>query len=166
MSNSVLLAYATKYGSTREVAEAIAGTLRESGLEVDMQPARQVRSLENFSAVLLGAPLFMYRWHKDARRFLTRHRSALSKLPVAIFALGPSFDGDEKEWVGAREQIHKELDGYPWLKPLEVEVMGGKFDPADLGFPFKTTLKDIPAADLRDWKAIEKWAKGLVEKIR
>jgi menaquinone-dependent protoporphyrinogen oxidase len=93
MSDSTLVAYATSYGSTREVAEAVAATLREHGLEVDIQPMRQVRTLAGYSAVVLGAPLYMFRWHKDARRFLSRNRQALTELPVAIFALGPLYYG-------------------------------------------------------------------------
>jgi menaquinone-dependent protoporphyrinogen oxidase len=42
MSTSVLVAYAKRYGSTKEVAEAIAQTLGESGLAVDLQPLRDV----------------------------------------------------------------------------------------------------------------------------
>ena len=45
MSASVLVAYATRYGSTQEVAEAVAATLRERGLEVDVQPMRKVSGL-------------------------------------------------------------------------------------------------------------------------
>ena len=57
MSASVLVAYATRYGSTQEVAEAVAATLRERGLEVDIQPMREVRALDQYRAVVLGAPL-------------------------------------------------------------------------------------------------------------
>jgi flavorubredoxin len=42
MPASVLVAYATRHGSTQEVAEADAATLRECGLEVDIQPMRQL----------------------------------------------------------------------------------------------------------------------------
>lgn len=59
MSASILVTYATRYGSTQEVAEAVAETLREAGLEVDVQPARKVRTLEGRRAVVLGAPLYM-----------------------------------------------------------------------------------------------------------
>ncbi len=100
MSVSVLVGYATHYGSTQEVAEAVAATLRECGLEVDIQSMRKVRTLAGYSAVVLGAPLYMFRWHKDARRFLSRHREALTQRPVAIFALGPVTTGDEKEVAG------------------------------------------------------------------
>jgi len=72
MPTSVLVAYATRYGSTQEVAEVVAGTLRERGLEVDIQPMRKVQTLAGFRAVVLGAPLYMFRWHKDALRFLSR----------------------------------------------------------------------------------------------
>ncbi len=90
MSSCVLVGYATRYGSTQEVAEAVAATLRESGLEVDIQPMRQVRTLEGYHGIVLGAPLFMFRWHKDALRFLSRYRQALAERSVAIFALGPT----------------------------------------------------------------------------
>ena len=90
MSGKVLVGYATQYGSTKEVAEAIAETLRESGLEADLQPLSKVRTLESYSAVVLGAPLIMFHWHRDAINFLSRHRIALSERPVAIFALGPN----------------------------------------------------------------------------
>ncbi len=66
MSASILVAYATRYGSTEEVAEAVAATLRERGLAVDIQPLQQVPTLEGYRAVVLGAPLYMFHWHKDA----------------------------------------------------------------------------------------------------
>jgi menaquinone-dependent protoporphyrinogen oxidase len=90
LSASVLVAYATRYGSTQEVAEVVASTLRERGLAVDIQPMRKVRTLDQYRAVVLGAPLFMFHWHKDALSFLARHRAALTARPVAIFALGPT----------------------------------------------------------------------------
>ena len=98
MSVSVLVAYASRYGSTQEVAEAVAATLRERELEVDSQPMREVRTLERYSAVVLGTSIYIFRLHKDARRFLSRYREALSERPVAIFAMGP-FHNDEKEWA-------------------------------------------------------------------
>ena len=78
MSNSVLVGYATRYGSTQEVAEAVAATLRERGLEVDLQPMRQVHTIDQYRAVVLGAPLYMFHWHKDALHFLTQYREALT----------------------------------------------------------------------------------------
>jgi len=162
MSSSVLVAYATRYGSTQEVAEAVAATLRESGVEADTLPVREVRTLAEYGPVVLGAPLFMFRWHKDAIRFLSRHREALRQRPVAVFALGPTHDPhDEKEWQGSRAQLDRELAKFPWLKPVALQMFGGKYDPTKLGFPIKSLAGSAPASDIRDWTAIRAWAAGL-----
>ncbi|MBN1811137.1 MAG: flavodoxin [Anaerolineae bacterium] len=166
MSASILVAYATRHGSTREVAEAVAATLRERGLEVDIQPMRNVRRLAGYRAIVLGAPLYMFRWHKDAIQFLSQHRGALTQQSpersrVAIFALGPFTTGDEEEWRGSREQLDKELTRFPWLALMALEIFGGKFDPARLRFPHKLFMRQVPASDLRDWAAIQAWASNL-----
>jgi menaquinone-dependent protoporphyrinogen oxidase len=161
MSASVLVGYATRYGSTQEVAEAVAATLRERGLVVDIQPMREVRTLAAYSAVVLGAPLYMFRWHKDALRFLSRHREILTERPVAVFALGPITAGDEKEWQDSREQLDKELAKSPWLTPVALEIFGGKYDPAKLRFPVNLFTGKEPASDIRDWTAIRAWADNL-----
>jgi menaquinone-dependent protoporphyrinogen oxidase len=162
MSSLVLVGYATRYGSTLEVAEAVEATLRECGLEVDIQPTRKVRTLEGYRGVVLGAPLFMFHWHKDALRFLSRNREALTERPVAVFALGPTHDPyDEGEWRDSRAHLDKELARFPWLAPVALEMFGGKYDPAKLRFPVNLLAGKVPASDLRDWTAIRAWAAGL-----
>jgi len=166
MSTSVLVGYATSYGSTQEVAEAVAAALREGGLAVDIQPMRKVRALTGYRAVVLGAPLFMYRWHKDAHHFLSRFREALTERPVAVFALGPVHQPhDEQEWQDSRLQLDKELAKFPWFKPVALEMFGGKFDPALLRFPLNKLAGPAPASDIRDWKAIRLWASSLVAQL-
>ena len=167
MSTSVLVGYATRYGSTQEVAEAVAATLRECGLAVDIQPVREVRTLAGYSAVVLGAPLFMFHWHKDALGFLSRHRQALTERPVAIFALGPTHDPyDEKEWQDSRAQLNKELAKFPWFTPVALEMFGGKYDPAYLRFPINLLAGKEPASDIRDWTTIRAWASNLAVKCQ
>ncbi|MBE3560975.1 MAG: flavodoxin domain-containing protein [Ktedonobacteraceae bacterium] len=163
MTETILVAYATRAGSTQEVAEAIAETLRECGLEVDFQPAQQVRSLDQYRAVVLGAPLYMFHWHKDARHFLARHREALMQRPVAIFALGP-FHDKEEEFQEVRKQLDKELAKFPWLTPRAVTVFGGRFDPQKLTFPYNLMpgLKKMEASDARNWTVIRAWAADLI----
>jgi menaquinone-dependent protoporphyrinogen oxidase len=164
MSDSILIAYATRSGSTQEVAEAMAAALRDDGLHVDCQPLHGTRTLAGYRMVVLGAPLFMFKWHKDAFAFLSRHRRALEKLPVAAFALGP-FGDEVKEWGEACAQFDRELAKVPWLVPVAREVFGGKFDPTKLRFPMNLipALKKMPASDLRDWEQIRTWARGLAK---
>ena len=167
MATSIMVAYATRHGSTQEVAETIAATLREGGLALVCQPLKQVRTLEGYAAVVIGAPLYMFRWHGDAKRFLSRHRQDLLTRPVAVFALGP-FHEDAKEFQDARGQLDKELANFPWFKPVAIEIFGGKFDPMALRFPYNLipALKQMPASDIRDWAAIRAWASGLAVKLQ
>jgi len=168
MLSSVLVTYATRYGSTQEVAEAVATPLREGDLKVDVLPAREVCKLEGYDAVVLGAPLYMFRWHKDALSFLDRHRAALTQqspesgLRMAIFALGP-IHNDEQEKQSARVQLDKVLAKYPWLKPVALEIFAGKLDPSRLHFPENLFMGQMAASDERDWAAIRAWANSLVK---
>ncbi len=167
MADTILIAYATRYGSTQEVAGKIAATLRENGLPANVQPVKQVRTLEGYRAVVVGAPLYMSDWLKETRDFLSRHRATLTTWPVAVFALGPTED-KEKDWTETRQQLDKVLAKFPWLRPVAVELFGGKFDPARLTFPYNLipALKRMPVSDIRDWEAIQAWASSLVEKLR
>lgn len=167
MEPKALVAYASKYGSTREVAEAVTAALCECALDAESRPMREVRSLDGYGLVVLGAPLYMLRWHGDALRFLALHRQALIGRPVAVFALGP-FHDEPKEWQEVAKELDKELARFPWFKPVARQVFGGKFDPATLVFPWKLipALRHMPPSDIRDWTAIHAWAKDLTGKFQ
>ncbi|HVN55874.1 MAG TPA: flavodoxin domain-containing protein [Anaerolineaceae bacterium] len=168
MDHKVLVAYASTHGSTQEIAEFVAAVLREQGLEAELLPARNVRSLDGYAAVVLGAPLYMFHLHKDAQRFLSRFQKALAGgVPVAIFAGGPFAPAEEKTWQEVRQQLDQELAKFPWLRPAAVEVVGGRFDPNHLRFPWNLVpaLKQMQPSDLRNWDAIRAWAAGLPAQI-
>ena len=156
MAIDVLVAYATKHGTTEEVAETVAEELRGLGLEVELAELRKVRDLDGYRAVVIGAPLYMGRWHADARKFLKRHRKALEELPVAVFALGP-LKNTEEQVAGSRKQLDKALALAPELRPATVEVFVGAVDPSKLRFPFNK----MAAEDNRDWDTIRAWARSL-----
>lgn len=167
MEPSVLVAYVTRGGSTTELANAVAEELRECGLNAYVMLAREVEGPLPVSAVVLAAALYVGRLHRDARRFLQRNRRWLQKLPVAMFVPGP-VQNQEKDWVGARAQLGRELIRFPWLKPVAAEVVGGVWDPARLGFPFKLipALRKMGATDARDWHAIRAQARDVAARLR
>ena len=171
MNTPILIAYATRYGSTRDVAAAVATTLREQGRAIDLQPVRRLQTLDEYGAVVLGAPIYIGHWHNDARQFLESHREILIRRPVAIFALGP-LHNDPQEFADVRAQFDQELAHYSWLTPIASELFGGKFDPANLRFTDRllaslpaSPLHSIPASDARDWDAIRDWAHILAAKL-
>ena len=167
MTKSILMAYACSYGATLEVAQFVIDTLQGIGLEVELQLAKQVKILSSYDAVVLGAPLYMFHWHADAKHFLVKHRNALASLPVVIFALGP-FHNKEEELRSAREQLDKELANFSWLKPVAITVFPGKFDPAKLRFPYNLIgpLKKMPPSDERNWDEIRAWVVGLGNELK
>jgi len=161
-TRSILLAYASRYGSTQEVAETITATLRQAGLEVDIQPMQEVKRLDNYDAVVLGAAIYNARLHPEAHHFLSQHQGTLSQRPVAIFALGPLSTSDAA-MLRSRRQLDKELEKYPWLKLVALEIFVGKIDPSKLGF-FERL--GTTASDHRDWEAIRTWAKALPARLQ
>ncbi len=168
MDNKILIAYASVHGSTQEIAEQIATTMRNVGVEVDIQPASKIHDLARYRAVVLGAPIYMFHLHKDALNFISRHKVTLMNgLPIAIFAGGP-IETDKDQWADIRKQFVQELAKFPWLRPIAIEVVGGRFDPTKLRFPYNLipALKQMPAADLRDWTVIRNWASDLVNKFQ
>ena len=153
MAGTILVAYATKHGSTAEVAEAVAAVLREHGCDVDVRKASDVRHLAGVERVILGAPLYSGRWHRHAHHFLARNKAALETLPVAVFALGPRSPEEEGGWPRCRAQLDRALAKVSWLAPVAVGLFGGVDPPK----------KGRQPRDQRDWQAIRAWAAGLAD---
>lgn len=148
----VLIAYATKHGSTAQVAEKIAETARQCGAEVVLSRARAARApVSGLDLVVLGAPLYSGRWHHDAHRFLRRHRRELATVAVAVFAMGPRTDSVDA-WHRSYAQLGNALARHRWLRPAAVVVFGGVDPPGHRP----------PHRDLRDWGDIRRWVTRLV----
>lgn len=165
----ILVAYASKYGSTEGIAESISERLREESFEVDMVDVTQATGLGGYDAFVVGSALYMGRWMKEARHFISRNKSALSSRPVWLFSSGPT--GRERVNSKGHDLLDPSVSGPVDLKDIEeglnvVEhrVFFGAFNPENLGyfsrqiFKSKTVREASPAGDFRDWKEIERWA--------
>jgi len=155
----VLVAYASKYGTTQEVAERVAGVLERAGIDVEARDADDVGRLVGYDGVVIGGALYFFHWMKDARHLITRHRKELEGIPVALFALGP-FESTDEQLAEARKPLDKFLEGQDWLEPASTAIFGGAMDPEKLRFP-DTAMKKMGPTDARDWDAIEAWAASL-----
>lgn len=171
MPKNVLLVYATKYGSTKEIAEAIGKTLEESGLAVDVKPVGDATSIAGYDAVVLGSALYIGKFMKDAKRFLETNQEELAKMPVAVFASGPM--SAEEDMSEVDKQLEANLALVPSIKPIATKVFIGAYDPGKLRFPDTlvaklpvSPLKGAPAKDERDWDAIRAWAKEVADKLK
>lgn len=97
MDKKILVAYATKYGSTAEIAQKIGEVLINSGLDADILPVDRVRDLDLYKAVVLGSAVYIGQWRKEAAKFLKSNEKKLINKVVWLFSSGPAGVGDPVE---------------------------------------------------------------------
>lgn len=163
----VLVAYASKRGSTAEIAEAIAEALRQSSLSVDCIEAGKVSSVASYDAVVLGSAVYLRRWRGDAKQFLRKHEEELSQRPFWVFSSGPV--GDPKSeadpsWL----EPPKIIEHVMRLGAREHVVFGGRLPVDPRGPMERAMVKNTPPEyhDRRDWDEIRAWAEGIAAGLR
>src|SRR3990172_7005565 len=102
---SVLVAYASKHGSTELIADVIGDALRRAGHDVDVRPVSDVRDLTRYGAAVVGSALYIGRWQGDALTFLRRHEASLAGMPVWFFSSGPLDDSAETAQLPAPKAV-------------------------------------------------------------
>jgi menaquinone-dependent protoporphyrinogen IX oxidase len=175
-------------GSTAQVALAVGEELIRRGREVDILPLSEVTALDAYDAVVIGAPMMMG-WHFSALMFLARHRRALRRIPLAIFATGMSlvWKGETEVkgvpvYVDSRQarppvnprrptikELHSDIRNYatPILllaRPVSLAFFGGSLDLCKLKLWAKLFIMLVVQAqpgDRRNWTAIRSWAHEL-----
>jgi len=168
METRVLVAYATKYGATQEIAEEIAETLRDAGLQPAVQPADRVIDLSGYGAVVLGSAVYIGRWRKEAANFLKTHEAALAQRPVWLFSSGPTGKGDPVELLqgwrfpGALQPIADRI------QPRGIAVFHGAADESKMSRLDRWLLSRVkaPTGDFRDWDAIQAWATAIANALQ
>jgi len=162
--NRILIAYASRAGSTGEVAEAIAEVLCQEDLAVDLRLAQNVSDVSAYRAVVVGSAIYMGRWLSEAVDFLEAHRDALSRTPVACFTVCLTIKDDTDEnrrtvaayFDPVRERV-------PEVRPRDVGLFAGSLQGDNLSALYRLIVKtmDMPEGDYRDWTSIQAWAQKL-----
>ena len=174
---TVLVAHASRHGSTAGIAERIAATLRAEGVPADERPVTEVRDLSGYDAFVIGAAAYMYHWLGDATTFVKRHRDDLARHPVWLFSSGPLgtdlVDAEGNDVLeGSRPKEFDELQAM--LHPRDERVFFGAWDPDAPAIGVQERLvrlmpaakKAIPAGDFRDWPAIDAWAAEIAAALK
>jgi len=166
MTVRILVAYATRNGSTAEIAEAIGKELEKAGPAVTVAEISTIRSLEGYTAVVIGGPLYMGRMDGPVIKFVKKFLVELAYVPVAVFAVGLAPKDPKPEAVGmAMVALAKATEP---LTPVSSILFAGRLDPARLGFFMRKFMEmaKIPYGDFRNWDAIAAWARELPEKLQ
>jgi menaquinone-dependent protoporphyrinogen oxidase len=173
----ILVAYATRHGSTAGIAERIAEHLRATGLSADARPASEVRDAPRYDAFVIGGAAYMFHWLGDATKFVERNRDVLAVKPTWLFSSGPiGTDLVDKQGRDVFEAtIPKE---FPHLRelvhPRGERIFFGAIDPdakpIGMAERFMHVLpagKDaLPKGDFRDWPVIDAWADEIADALR
>ncbi|MHB1484745.1 MAG: flavodoxin domain-containing protein [Saccharofermentanales bacterium] len=163
--NKVLIAYVTKTGTTKNAADEIAAVLQENGFETDVVPFAEVMKIEDYDAVIIGAPINGMNWHPDASAFVAKHQIELNRVPTSYYFMSYILFQGCGFW---KKAINKSLDKVSLIvKPVKVGKFGGKLGkefPAFARILFGVK-KDSPI-DLTDNTAVRKWADEWVTLIK
>lgn len=176
----ILVAYASRHGATKGIAERVAQTLARTGLDVTLRPVDDAGPLDDYGAFVIGSAAYMGGWLGDATAFVRRHRDILADRPVWLFSSGPI--GTEAVDAKGRDQLEaskpKEFEEFArTIQPRELRVFYGAYDPdaAPAGIAeglmarfmrFAPAVRQaLPAGDFRDWPAIEAWAEAITHEL-
>jgi len=160
---TVLVTYATKHGSTRGIAEAIATTLADRGIPTEALAVDGVADVGRYDAVVLGSAVYMGRWLKEAIEFARRHREQLAARPLWLFSSGPL----GTEVVDAEEQPKELAELRQTLGPRDHRLFDGALTRDALGFGERMIIKAVkaPEGDFRDWDDIRAWAATIADEL-
>jgi menaquinone-dependent protoporphyrinogen oxidase len=164
----VLIAYATRLGSTRGIAERIAARIGADGLTASVAPVESVTDLAGHDAFVIGSAVYAGQWLATASGFVEKHRATLSSHPVWLFSSGP---------------VGRTATAVAPVHPSGIDALGDTIsarghrvfagaldrqtlDDADLGAVERFIAKRfVPEGDFRDWPEIDAWADEIAREL-
>lgn len=171
---SILVAYASKYGATRGIAERIAAALRAAGRDAEARPAAAVADPAGYEAVVIGSPIYYGSWLKEAAAFARRNSAVLAGRPVWLFSSGP-LGTQEKDAQGRDlrdvSQPRELAEFCAAIAPRGHRVFFGALDRAALDATDRVIAalpvahEVLPEGDFRDWADVDAWAGGIARAL-
>jgi menaquinone-dependent protoporphyrinogen oxidase len=161
MNHKALVTFASKYGSTAQMASKIAVRLKTEGIKTDLKPVAEVTDLHEYDAVILGSAIYIGQWRKEAVSFIRNHAEDLTNKKVWVFSTGPTGEGDPVVLLNGWKYPEKVMNTIEKIKPVDVKVFHGSLDRSNLNQLEKLALKMVkaPEGDFRDWRKIDEWTK-------
>ncbi len=161
MQNRILVAYATKAGTTAEIAARIGETISQKNQTVDVLPISRVKDLSGYSAVVIGSAIRMGSVLPEVKSFVEKNQAALGQKPFSMFVAGMTLNEDTE---ANRTAVSAYLDPIrAVVKPASEGLFAGVMDPQKVSFLDRLIIKALktPLGDFRDWDKINAWAESI-----
>jgi menaquinone-dependent protoporphyrinogen oxidase len=171
---TILVAYASKHGATQQIAQRIAETLRNAGLEAEVRPVTAAGDLSGYRAFVIGSAVYFGSWRKEASAFVRRHLTVLARRPVWLFSSGPlgtamtDAHGQDLREAAVPKEIAALTDA---IAPRDHRVFFGTLDRTRLDIA-ERLIRALPAGrelliegDFRDWADVESWARDIAHEL-
>jgi menaquinone-dependent protoporphyrinogen oxidase len=161
----VLVTYASKYGSTGGVADAIGKELCRKDVAADVVLIENAGNLGSYQGVVIGSAIYRGKWMSEAADFVKKNRDILRSVPVAYFLVCMTLSQPtEKKRAEVLSYMDPILEAVPEIRPVNIGTFAGALDYNNLSWLNKKILKSkgTPEGDFRDWNAIRAWAREQV----
>lgn len=165
MEKRILVTYATKAGSTAEIAAKTGEILASRGFSVDVIPVKENPSLAGYQAVVIGSAIRIGKWLSEAEKFVRSNQAQLSRIPVALFSVHLENLGDGEAEQAARRAYTAPIREL--LPQAQEAFFPGKIDYATLSFLDRTLAKamakqtGLAIGDFRDWDQVQDWSSSV-----
>lgn len=163
-----LVTYASRSGSTEEIAQEIASTLMTRGFAVDLAPMKSNPVLAGYDGVILGSSIRRGGWLPEALAFVHKNQATLDRLPTQLFTVHMINTGSDEESLAARLAYTAPVRLLLATSPQEEMFFAGCMDTSRLSLFERLFTRSMElktgslAGDQRDWQKIRSWAKTIL----
>lgn len=146
----VLIAYGSKMGGTKGLAEMLATELSDLGHHVEVKAGSAVTSVTEFDSVIIGGALYYFiSWHKDAKKVISRHLDELRNKAVWVFSSGPLDDSALEKDIPPIKSVRKLINRVGARGHV---TFGGRLENEERG---------LPVGDWRNADHVRRWAEEI-----
>ena len=146
----VLVAYGSKMGGTKGLAEMLGADLADLGYDVDILPGGDVSDVNSYDAVIVGGAVYYFiQWHKDAKSLVKRHLEDLRQRPVWLFSSGPLDDSATEKDIPPIKSVDRLIDRVGARGHV---TFGGRLEEKN---------GSLPVGDWRDPGHVRRWAEQI-----
>jgi menaquinone-dependent protoporphyrinogen oxidase len=171
----ILIAYGTTDGQTAQIADHLAGVIRNRGLEAEIVNLKQSTnvSVAGYDAVIIGGSVHMGKHQEEVVDFVRRNRADLEHLPSAFFSVSLAASGD---LPNAEAYVENFTQQTGW-RPTKVGLFSGALLYRQYNFLKRYMMKRIvrdkpgmPTDTSRDyvytnWDQVKRFAEDFAEQL-